>query len=199
MLPVYKIGIDLSDPETKIEYNSYVDYPAHMRAFEAYGKKKVNQYFSDNTLRRVTGVMIAADTLIYRNDPQLGEHYVTFEKSEIDKMWRLFCKQGRFNMLNRMHDKEDLVAGSYMIESWIVNPDRGMGVPKALEGQGIRPGSIMVTYQIENDEDWQKVKDGTFNGYSIEGVFLKWQVEVKKAGVSEKDRKIFRALNEIFK
>ena len=30
---------------------------------------------------------------------------------------------------------------------------------------------MFAVYKVENDAVWQKVKDGTFNGYSIEGLF----------------------------
>jgi hypothetical protein len=28
-----------------------------------------------------------------------------------------------------------------------------------------------VSYKVDNDEVWAQVKDGTFNGFSVEGVF----------------------------
>ncbi len=68
------------------EYQSLVDYPAHMRGFEKWSAEKNVDYFADEEKRRVTGVAIAADMLIYRNDKQLGKHYVTFSPEEVEKI-----------------------------------------------------------------------------------------------------------------
>ncbi len=200
MLPIYKICIEHDEDDTEVNYNALVDYPAHMRAFESYGKQKV-ETFIDLEKRRVTGVMVAEGTPIYRRDSQLGEHLVVFLKDEIMKMWKDFCSKGYFNRVNEQHDSNRKIkegkGGIYMLEAWIVDPDRNMGVPPALSKQGIRPGSIMATYQIEDDAIWQKVKNGEFNGFSIEGMFIKYLAHVKRVTIDNQevtDRSLFRQI-----
>src|SRR3989304_5070554 len=119
---------------------------------------------------RVTGVMIAEGTPIYRDDAQLKEHYVIFKAGGIDRMRNLFHKKNMTNSLNEMHDMEKMCAGANRIEDWFVDPPAGKIEPTALSNQGIREGSWIATYQIEDPLVWKKVKDGTFNGFSVEGM-----------------------------
>ena len=65
-LPLYDIGIDLNDPETTVSFNSLVKSPAHEKSFEVFSNKK--RYEFNDAEQVITGVMIAADTPIYRFD-----------------------------------------------------------------------------------------------------------------------------------
>jgi hypothetical protein len=86
-----------------------------------------------------------------------------------------------------------------MVEQWIVDSERGMGVPKNLEKQGIRDGSWMMSYKVEDRKLWKEIKAGKYNGFSIEGVFIKYPIKVKKAEqqTSMEQRKIARKLFSI--
>ena len=66
MLPFFKIVVNEAD-ETGIDFNSFVDAPAHMKAFIAFGKDAVRYEFNDEK-RIVTGVMISAGTPIYSHE-----------------------------------------------------------------------------------------------------------------------------------
>ena len=57
-----------------------------------------------------------------------------------------------------------------LIESWIVE-DPQMDKSKAL---GFNPtkGDWYVSYKINNEETWNKIKAGKLNGFSIAGQFL---------------------------
>ena len=189
LFPFYLITIDDDDETTGIEYNSVVDYPAHMRAFEMYGKKKKRQYFIDEEQRMITGVVIAEGTPIFRDDQQLGKHYVVFTAPEIKKMWLRFKRNQFNNRVNKQHNLEDIVKpgakGIYMVNDWFVDEEKGGGVPKSLRNQGIRPGSLIATYKIEDPKLWADMKSGKYNGFSIEGMFIKYSVDVKKISGSE--------------
>lgn len=186
MYPVFKIGIDDSEPDTQWEYQSLVDFPAHMRGFEKWSSEKSVHYFADEKKRRVTGVAIAADMPIYRNDTQLGKHYVIFSPEEIEKIWIKRNRDMAINKVNVNHDSKKVIkqgaGGIFLIEQWIVDNARGMGVPLSLSKQGIRDGSLIETYQIEDEQTWKDVMAGKYNGFSIEGMFVKWPVSVKKIG-----------------
>jgi hypothetical protein len=34
------------------------------------------------------------------------------------------------------------------------------------------PGSWVATYYVDNDEVWEKIKSGEYNGFSLEGYFI---------------------------
>jgi len=194
MYPVFKIGIDDSEPDTMWEYQSLVDFPAHMRGFEKWSSSPKQEYFVDTKKRRVTGVAIAADMLIYRDDKQLGKHYVTFDRNEVEKLWLKRNRDRMTNKVNLNHDPNKIMnegaGGIYLVEQWIVDTARGMGVPLSLANQGIRDGSLIETYQIEDEATWRDVEAGKYNGFSIEGLFVKWPVSVKKIGDQMKAMKM---------
>jgi len=186
MLPVYKIGLDDDDMSTGVDYNSIVDFPAHMRGFDAFEnnpKKPKPIYFADAKKQMVTGVMISEGTLIYRRDEYFGEHYVIFERNEIEKLWLRYNKLGYANRLNEQHTSKKIIApgdGAYMVTQWIAYGPEGLPVPEQFKNQRIRPGSWMATYKIEDKRVWKDVEMGVYNGFSVEGLFVKWPVSVKK-------------------
>lgn len=176
-LKVYDMAIN-ADDETGVDINSFVDSPAHMRSFETYGKPKMT-FAIDEEKRIVTGVAIMADFLIYRNDKQLGEHYVKFSPDVIWAIRNKFFKNGFGNNTNVMHDT--MVEGATLVESFIVNDsdDRFCKVPEILSKQKVTNGSWVVSYYVENDKLWEACKDGTFKGFSVEGYFDKIPTTIK--------------------
>lgn len=187
---VYNMTIN-EDDETGVDINSFVQNPAHMRSFETYNKKK--QFFAVDTEKRmVLGVAILADRLIYRNDKQLGEHYVKFKPDVIEKIQRKFFKNG-FNK-NTNVEHEFMVDGAILVTSYIVNSKdpRSPGVPAALAKQDVTDGSWILGYYIENEKLWQDCKKGIFTGFSIEGYFDKVESQLKtksKMADKTKDKK----------
>jgi hypothetical protein len=61
------------------------------------------------------------------------------------------------------------VSGVYLTELWLV--EQPTKDKSNLYGFTLPKGTLFAVYKVENDAVWQKVKDGTFNGYSIEGLF----------------------------
>jgi hypothetical protein len=56
-----------------------------------------------------------------------------------------------------------------MFESWLVDKNRGVQPMKGFED--VADGSWFGSFYVENDEVWQQLKDGTFRGFSVEGLF----------------------------
>lgn len=184
---VYEMVINDND-ETGVDINSFVDKPAHLRSFEVYGKQK-DKYEVNQEKRQVTGVMILANFEIYRKDDQLGEHWVIFRPNEIEKIRNKFFAQG-YNVNTNVQHKV-MVKGATLVESYIVdskNP-RAAGVPEAL-GE-VPDGSWIGTYKIENEALWQDCKNGTFNGFSVEGYFDKVKTKSKNSAMAEKKKNRF--------
>ena len=65
--------------------------------------------------------------------------------------------------------------GCYIIQSFIKDSAKGIN-PTGFED--IKDGSWFVAYKIENEEVWQKVKSGEFNGFSVEGTFQLEDIDV---------------------
>lgn len=172
-MKVYDMVINEHD-ETGVDINSFVDAPAHMRSFELYDSKGNKILFQvDEAKRIVTGVFILADFLIYRNDNQLGEHYVKFSPEVIWKIRNKFFKNGFNNNTNVQH--ATMVKGATLVDSYIVHSTdpRFPKVPEILSKQKVTDGSWVGSYYVENDALWQDCKNGIFKGFSVEGYFDK--------------------------
>lgn len=179
MYPFFKIQVGETD-ELGIDFNSFVDAPAHMKAMIHFNNK-VHYQFNEEK-RIVTGVMISANTPIYRNSRDFGRHYVIFDAKTIDIIRKKFFKNGFIQNLNANHDMKQLIKGAYLIDSYIVSTSdpRYPNVPEAFEDQKIIDGSWIGSYFIEDNALWQDVKAGKFNGFSVEGWFDKIEVKVKQ-------------------
>ena len=63
-----------------------------------------------------------------------------------------------------------MLSGVTVVESWIVeNPE--MDKSKHLGYEDIPRGSWFVSYKVDNNTLWNKVKAGEVLGFSVEGLF----------------------------
>lgn len=194
-LRVYDMRINEHD-ETGVDINSFVDAPAHMRSFETYGKNKV-MFAVDEEKRIVTGVFIMADFLIYRNDKQLGEHYVKFSPQTIWQIRNKFFKNGFQGNTNVQHAL--MVKGAILVDSFIVHSTdpRFPRVPEILSKQKVNDGSWVGSYYVENDALWQDCKNGIFKGFSVEGYFDKIETQIK-TNMKKQTNKLSTFMRNIF-
>jgi hypothetical protein len=179
MAQYFWIGVNEND-ETGIDFNSFVDVPAHMKGMIHFSKEAVRYSFNDEK-RMVTGVMIAANQPIYRWSPELGDHYVIFKADTIDLIRRKFFKNGYSNNLNVMHDPKQVQKGVTLVDSYIVSSTdpKLPKVPEALSAMNLQDGTWIASYFVENDELWNQVKEGKFGGFSVEGWFEKVKINTK--------------------
>lgn len=168
-LPIYKAV--LADDDEGMDFNSWVDAPAHSKSFELFGKNdKKKHTFFDNERRIVRGVAIATDTPIYRNSPDMGEFYVYFDKETTFRIAEKMMANNFHHNVNKMHDGEDVVDKSKVtfLESFFVDSVNGMNPPNGLKNQNIKDGSWIVSYYVKDDKTWAELKSGKFTGFSIE-------------------------------
>ena len=154
--------------------------------------KAVKFSIADEEQRIVSGPLMIADLPIYRRDEE-GAYYVVFSADQIKKIVQRFFKKGYQAKVNIEHDKP--AEGVYMFESYIIDRDRGVTPPKGFED--VANGSWFGSFKVENDKLWQQVKDGTFKGFSVEGIF-----KYEKSGetISREEQtmaKIFEILSKI--
>ena len=148
---------------------------------------KLSFAVQDEEQKIVSGPLMIADLPIYRRDEE-GEYYVMFTKDQIKKIVQRFFKKGYQAKVNIEHGKP--AEGVYMFESYIIDRERGVNPPKGFED--VANGSWFGSFKVENEGLWQKVKDGTFKGFSVEGLF-----KYEKTGeVMTKEEEI---MSQIFK
>jgi hypothetical protein len=181
MLPIYDIEVD---EQSGVDFNAFVDSPAHMKGFIAFGKDQSVRYSFNEEKRIVTGVMISANTLIYRGArPEIGvgEHYVKFAPETIEQIQRNFHKKGYHNNVNLMHDPTKKVEGVFMVESYIIGSDpKQPKAPEVFANQSLADGTWIASYKVENNQVWDMVKSGKFYGFSVEGMFGIKEVKIQK-------------------
>ncbi len=141
--------------------------------------------------RIISGPIMLADTPIYRKD-KTGEYYVTFTKETISKIVQVFFKKGYQSSVNLMHDGQNFVEGVTMFESWITDKERGIEPMKGFEDAP--EGSWFGSFKVDNDQVWERVKVGDFEGFSVEGAFL---MVGKKKESQMSDKEIFEKVMDI--
>lgn len=179
---LYKIIANLND-DLGVDYNAVVDVPAHLKGFMSFNKDHKDYFIQNAEKRIVAGVMISADTEIYRHSKKEGEHYVYFPADTIDVLRKKFFKNGYNNNLNEMHEARKKITpdGAYLIDSYVIDSTNPYfpNAPEAFANQRLKDGTWIGNYYIESDELWAKIKDGTFNGFSVEGYFEKVEIKTK--------------------
>jgi len=154
------------DDEEGVEFVSLVDTPAIESDFLAFKKEDFKFKIQNEEKRIVSGYFMIADLpmMRMRNDTVF---YCVFRKHTIEKIVNKFMKEGLTNQTNLMHDSQ--ADGVYIIESLIIDKKRGVLPPENFEK--VPDGSWWGSMRVENEDIWQQVKDGTFKGFSVEGIF----------------------------
>jgi hypothetical protein len=173
-LPIYKLVVT-DNEESGVNMNSFVEQPATEQDFLMFSKDEKLNFKVDPERRIVTGAMMVSDTPIYRNNG-VEEFMVVFEKETIEKIVQKFMKDGFNKNVNTDHTTP--VEGVTMYESFITDSERGILAPKGFPK--VPEGSWFASYKVDNDDVWAKVLDGTFKGFSVEGVFNKQLVKMDK-------------------
>jgi len=179
-LPVIYLTID-DDHETGLDCIALVDHPAIERNWMAFNKK--HKFALNEEKKIVSGMAMVADYPIYRKDEDGREYYVVFDSDSIRKIAYKFMKEGKTNATNLDHETE--VDGVFMFESFLI--DEIKPTPKGFDKAP--NGSWFVSYKVDNDDVWAQVKDGTFKGFSVEGVFSESrQMDVDKMIIEEVEK-----------
>jgi hypothetical protein len=146
----------------------------------------------DEDQKIVSGPLMIADLPMYRRDEE-GEYYVMFSREQIKKIVQRFFKKGYQAKVNIEHKKP--AEGVYMFESYIIDRERGVNPPKGFKD--VADGSWFGSFKVENDDLWKKVKDGTFKGFSVEGLFKYEKTGEVMSKEEEMMSQIFKILEQI--
>ena len=144
----------------------FASTPGTYTNFGGLDQRPVQMYaVEDEEKRLVFGVVMRADFPIYRRDERLGEYYVVYKPDTIRRMAEKYLADGLQNETSTMHQTD--VDRVQMVQWFIKDEARGV-VP---QGFDVPDGSLFAEFHVLNDEVWAAVKDGTYKGFSLEGVF----------------------------
>ena len=165
---IVELVIDENDEQAGIEAISVVSQPAIEESFIALNKHEVLLKEVNSEKRILMGAALVPNKQIYRrNEKTDEEYYIYFSEETVRKASELFFKKSNHHNATLEHNEK--VDGTYITESWIVeNPKKDKS---ALYGMEMPKGTWMVSMKIDNDEIYEKAKEGTIKGFSIEGYF----------------------------
>ena len=155
-----------SEGDGGINAISFVEFPAIEENFIALNEHKVEMKTVDEDKRLVVGLALIPNKLIYRRNRGF-EYNITFSEETVRKASEKYLKSLKLHNTTVAHETE--VDGVFLTESWIVeDPEKDK---TALYGLNATKGSWAVSMRIENDDLWNKIKDGDYLGFSIGGMF----------------------------
>lgn len=165
-LPVFDALVP--DEETGMLKISLVDVPAVMSDFLVFNAQREVQMYSiqDEERRLVYGVVARANYPILRISPKIGKYYIVFKPETIRAMAEKYLAESRQNEVSTMHKTD--VEGVQMVQYFIKDSTRGVN-PEGFAD--VADGSLFAEFHILNDDVWAAIKAGTYNGFSLEGVF----------------------------
>lgn len=167
-IPVYQAVIGSAG--TGMVRISLVDDPAVQSNFQHFDSSHRPVLFrvEDEEKRLILGCVMRADFPIYRRDKEMGEYYIIYKAETIREMAQQYLAEGRQNDVNLMHAAGSDVEGVEMVQYFLKDTAKGI----APEGfADIADGSLFAEFHVLNDEVWEAVKEGTYQGFSLEGYF----------------------------
>ncbi len=180
-----ELFIDDKDQDNALDMISFVSAPAIEKDFMHFKEQKEKFEFKSNEEKRiVTGAAMIPNQEIIRMDAEDKPYFVYFTEETIEKAQEVFAKYGKTKSTNFEHKTG--MRDVTVVESWIVT-DPSNDKSNALGFSDIPKGSWMVSYKVDNDELWKKVKAGEVKGFSIEGVFSKNIIEMSKEVKNDSD------------
>ena len=177
-LPIFQANVD--EEGTGMFVVSLVEEPAVEVSWQLFDKAKQTFKVENPDLQLITGVVMLADVPIYRYDPTYGEYYIVFSKDTIEKMVQKFFKEGYQENVDNDHNF-NLIDGIELQQAFIKDTEKGIS-PKGFED--VPDGSLFFTYKVTSDELWEKVRTGSWTGFSLAGTF---DMEQAFAKVVDKD------------
>jgi hypothetical protein len=168
-IEVFELVID-TDDESGNSAISFVDRPAIDSNFIKFSEQKEHKFkIKDEEKRIVEGYCMVAELLIARVTDEGKKFFVKFSAKTIEQIREKQSRLGLNNSFNLMHDSENKAEGVYMLDNLIIDNERGKIAPKEFEK--VPNGSLWISAKVDNDEIWESVKDGTFQGFSVEGMY----------------------------
>jgi hypothetical protein len=148
---------------------SLVEDPAIDEYWVALSKQKKELKFAkvDEDKRLLIAPALIPNKQIFRLADDGSDYYVYFSKDTIKKASELYMKRNHLQSATLEHETD--IDGLCVVESWVKEFEIDKSVKYGFEHCPV--GTWFVTMRVDNDEIWNKVKEGEVLGFSIEGFF----------------------------
>lgn len=193
--PIYDAVIKNADEGTFAV--SLVTNPATEIGFVVFDEDKPLVKFAveDEMEHIVSGIIMLADTPIYRRTADNFEYYIKFSKDTLKLMAEKMIFDGVGSSVNIQHEDDSFVDGVNLLELFIIDREKGIN-PTYFES--VPDGSLVGSYKIHNEEVWEMIMKGEVLSFSLEGFFS--MVEEEKFSKKEnhnKENKLKNKMNKV--
>ena len=148
---------------------SVVDEPAVESNFIYLSKQKIDKFVAldKGEKHMLYGCALRPDFPIYRRDED-EEYYLEFSKDAVEKLARDFMINGLQSNFTAAHKKG--VDGITIVESWVkVDMEKDKSIALGLDAD-LPVGSWIIGGYCDNNDIWEKVKNGEYHGFSVEAI-----------------------------
>ena len=154
---------------------SLVQDPAIEVNYVALSKEKPLQILLEKEDKHIiVGCALVPDKPIYRRDGD-EEFYIQFSKETIEKLAHNYLANDRVYSFSTDH--KDVADDVYIIETWLKTSENDKSKDYDLD---VPIGSWMVMAKVENDEIWNRIKEGELQGFSIEAFVNLDEIKLNK-------------------
>lgn len=189
-IPVYQMLMSEDiDELTGISIISFVKNPAIQANFITLSENEIKPTqvklsVVSEAKRIVMGAILIPDLPIFRppDEQDPDGHYMVYSAEVIEQAALKFFKTHRNNNVDVNHSGV-LLAGVTCFESFQSDFSRGFYPPK--EFSALPDRTLYQAYKLENDELYAACLDGTFQGFSITGLFKMKQVNLSEAKINQ--------------
>jgi len=161
-IPVIYYNVNLDDDITGLKRVSSVYDPAIDIEFDLFNELKDDMFKVEQDKRIVKGPAMIPNKKMLRKTRDGKYYYAVFTEEAIENTVKKASKNGVLNEMNLEHiqDEGGKIKSAVMIESYfIAEKDATEEIPK---------GSWITSYWIENEKEWEIIKDGGYKGFSVE-------------------------------
>jgi len=167
-LPLFELTINDAE-ESGVDFIALVKRPAIEVEWLAFSQDIRQEFKGEIEKRIISGAAMIPNIPILRKASDGSFYNVFFKAETIEKIVEKFFRQDYTKNFNKAHTSE-MADGVYLIESFIINSDRGISTPKGFEK--MPDGTWWISCKVDNEEIWNEfIKTGEFNGFSVEGFF----------------------------
>jgi len=125
--------------------------------------------FAEEEQRVIVGPAMIPQQLIPRRDALGNIYHVYFTKDTVKKIAEKFLRENKHNNTDVNHD-DDVTVNNTLLESWIIEDPKHD--KSGMYGYELPKGTWMVSYKINDDATWQRIKNGEIKGFSVAGNFI---------------------------
>lgn len=163
-LKKYKVGLN-----SETYAISLVEFPAIEEELIALEKQEpVKIQLSNDEKHMVYSAVLIPDKPIYRRNAEGEEYYLEFSKESIEAMEQDFMRNYRQAEITLQH--EDIVNEVTVVETWVkTDLYKDKSVALGLN-ESLPIGTWFAGMKVNNLDVWDKIKDGSIKGFSVESL-----------------------------